>query len=257
MEIVESIRKSVTESIPDIQLEQISNFFQRNSHSFMNRVRASSRSRRDHETLRRTEFLRKYYSKTSFCKPQPTQTATPTILTLMPTVPRRKLSSTNSTISYIPSVASLDDGCFAEMSSSIQIHKDSISDYELNDNEIQITINHEQKRNFLNVTIHRVNVTSLPSDIEHIIARVYVTPGKLQKQNSKSIGVKKASRWEHEFTFKKLTIGQLEDCSIRFQIFTTKGFFKVPVRIGRVSVDLKDVNISDFRTTILKLERDI
>ncbi|ESO91161.1 hypothetical protein LOTGIDRAFT_153592 [Lottia gigantea] len=131
--------------------------------------------------------------------------------------------------------------------------KDSISDHELDDNEIQITIFHEHKRNLLTVSIHRA--TPVLEDSEKLFAKVSIQPAQKQTQKGQRIDLQKVKRWEEDFVFKKLTIGQLESCSVIIKIYQKTGIFKSATEQYVAKVALKDVDIKGFETTKLMLQK--
>ncbi|ESO96021.1 hypothetical protein LOTGIDRAFT_160004 [Lottia gigantea] len=151
------------------------------------------------------------------------------------------------------SVSSYDSG-FRETSMFeffIPQYKDSIADVELDTDQVQLTINHEHRKNALHVSIHRATLT-FPNN-GRIYAKLCLLPNKLQKKKGKAIDLAKAKRWEEDFRFTDLSIGQLETCSIKIKIYQENGFFKRPfLKYGAV-IALKDVDITDFRTTVLSL----
>ncbi|ESO88079.1 hypothetical protein LOTGIDRAFT_175912 [Lottia gigantea] len=131
--------------------------------------------------------------------------------------------------------------------------KDSISDHELDDNEIQITIFHEHKRNLLTVSIHRA--TPVLEDSGKLFAKVSIQPAQKQTQKGQRIDLQKVKRWEEDFVFKKLTIGQLESCSVIIKIYQKTGIFKSATEQYVAKVALKDVDIKGFETTKLMLQK--
>ncbi|ESP02733.1 hypothetical protein LOTGIDRAFT_171804 [Lottia gigantea] len=131
-------------------------------------------------------------------------------------------------------------------------HRDSIADVDLGTDQVQITINHEHKNNLLCVSLHRARLT-FPKH-GRIFTKLCILPNKLQKRRGKLIAIANTKKWEEDFVFTKLSIGELETCSIQIRIYEEKGFMKRPLLKYETVVAFKDVDLTNFQTTILPLK---